>query len=235
MADLIPVLLSIGSLAVVLSTVPFSLAAIGYRRRDNGLAFLLLVTGLGVWNAMFVAQLLSPRPIIQIFFLALSVVGAVLTGLGWLLFASTANSTPSYLSIRTVYAVIGVLGGIDIILAITAPVHSLYWEIGSLGPGNSAFARFDPAIGYWFHTVLLVGLFSAGTVLFADSWRKEPGSRYPVAYTVCGTITVLAVLGSNILTPGGLGIASIIAGSLSTIGWLQASRGRPLAWLRNLE
>ena len=83
---------ALGSLAVA-TTVPYLVAAIEYRRRDNGLAYLLLVAGVGVWNAMTVVQLLTPDPLVKVFFLGLSVVGAVQAGLGWFLFATTASST----------------------------------------------------------------------------------------------------------------------------------------------
>lgn len=231
-AGLFTLLLAIGALGGVLTTIPYSLAAISYRRRDNGLAFLLLVSGVGIWNLMFVAQLLSPEAIIGLFFLALSVVGAVMAGLGWLLFASTASSTPEILSRRAVYAAISVFGGIDIVLAITAPVHAFFWQLATTSLGPQGFPAVQPEIGYWLHTGLLLVLFGAGTALFVSTWRGQAASPYARAYTVAGTIMVVAIVGSNLLAPGGKGIASIVAISLTTIGWLQASRGDPLDWLR---
>lgn len=228
----ITLLLAIGALGGVLTTIPYALAAINYRQRDNGLAFLFLVAGVGVWNLMFVAQLLSPEPIIGGFFLALSIVGAVQSGLGWLLFASTASSTLDALSRRDVYATVSILSGIDIVLAVTAPVHSFFWQLPTAAAGPQMFATVQPEIGYWLHTGLLVVLFGAGTALFANTWITQSNSTYPRAYTVAGTVTVVAILASNIFAPGGLSVASIVAVSLTSIGWLQASRGQPLAWLR---
>lgn len=234
MVDTQPVslLLAIGAIVGVLSTIPFSLAAINYRQRDNGLAFLLLIAGVGVWNLMFVAQLLSPDPIIGGFFLALSVVGAVQSGLGWLLFASTASSTTNLLSRRDFYAGVSILSGIDIVLAVTAPVHTFFWQLPTASSGPQSFAAVHPELGYWLHTGLLVVLFGAGTALFAETWWSQPESTYPRAYTIAGSLTIVAIVGSNLLAPGGLGVAPIVAVSLSSVGWLQASRGQPLAWLR---
>lgn len=231
----VPLLLAGAALTVAVSTVPFSLTAIDYRRRDNGLAYLLLVAGVGVWNAMFVAQLLSPEPLVQVFFLALSMVGSVLAGLGWLLFATTASSTANSLTRREVYAASGVLGGLDIVLAVTSPVHTFYWQIEPFASISPEFAVIVPGLGYWFHTGLLVLLFGAGTALFADSVRNRPGDRYVRAYVVTGTATTLAILGSNAMAPGGLGVAPIVGATLTTAGWLQATRGRPLAWLSALR
>lgn len=224
--------LAIAAIAVVISTIPFAMAAISYRDRDNGLAYLLLVSGVGIWNAMFVAQLLSMEPLIQAFFLALSVVGAVLAGLGFLLFATTARSTSDYLSHRGVYGTAGVLGGLDIVLAVTAPVHQVYWRL--LPPDTTAisFAAVEPGIGYWLHTGLLVLLFGVGAALFLDARQGSIGDIYSLAYVVAGVGTAFAVIWSNAMAPGGVGVASIIAVSLTAVGWLQASRGEPLAWIR---
>ena len=224
--------LAFGGLLAVVSTVPYSLTAIDYRQRDNGLAYLLLVIGVGVWNLMFVAQLLSDDPVVEVFFLGLSVVGAILSGLGWFLFSTTASSTSTALDRRWVYASVGVLGGIDIVLAVTTPVHRVYWRAAPASVDAAGFAVIVPAVGYWFHTALLVVLFGAGTALFAASAQRRPGDRYPRAYAAAGVASVLAVLGSNGLAPGGFGVAPIAAMGLTTVGWLQASRGDPFAWLR---
>ena len=229
---LLTVLLAFAGMLAVVSTVPYTLTAIDYRRRDNGLAYLLLVIGVGVWNLMFVAQLLAPDPIVAVFFLGLSVVGAIQAGLGWFLFATTASSTTGALDRRPVYATVAVLAGIDIVLAVTTPVHTIYWRAASTGAATGEFAAIEPVIGYWLHTAFLVVLFGAGTVLFADSSRRRPGDRYPVAYALGGVVTVLAVVGSNVLAPGGFGVAPIAAMALTTVGWLQASRGDPFAWIR---
>lgn len=228
--DPLTAVLAFGGVLAVVSTVPYTLTAIEYRQRDNGLAYLLLVIGVGVWNMMFVAQLLSPDPVVEVFFLGLSVVGAIQSGLGWFLFATTASSTSSVLDRRGVYGAVGILGGLDIVLAVTAPVHTFYWQTAATS-GTAGFATIVPGIGYWLHTGLLVVLFGAGTGLFADTWRRRPGSRFARAYVVAGTATVVAVLGGSVLAPGGFGVAPIVAMSLTTIGWVQASRGEPLAWL----
>lgn len=227
--------LAIAAIAVVLSTVPYSLIGIEYRDRDNGLAYLLFVIGLGVWNAMFFAQLLSTDPQVKVFFLGLSVVGAVQSGLGWFLFASTASVSADIFRRRDVYAGVGILGGLDIIFAVSTPVHPFYWQPASIEAGIFGFAAVEPAIGYWLHTALLVGLYGAGTALFWIAWREDSDARYPRAYSLAGVATVLIIGGSNVLSPGGLGFSPLAAASLTTIGWFQASRGEPLAWLRSLK
>lgn len=221
--------LAIGALVAVVSTVPYMLTAIEYRRRDNGLAYLLLVTGVGIWNLMFAAQLLSTEPIIAGFFLGLSVVGAVQSALGFFLFATTASSTSSALDRPSIYGVVGVLGGLDIVLAVTTPVHPFYWEVVDMTPGG--FAVIDPAIGYWLHTGLLVALFGSGALLFAEAAQRRPVDQFPRFYAVGGILTAVAIVGSNFLAPGGLGVAPVSALVLTSIGWIQASRGNPLAWL----
>lgn len=228
----VTVLLAIGAIVGVVSTIPYTLAGITYRQRDNGLAFLLFVSGVGIWNLVFVAQLLSPEPLIGVFFLALTVVGSVQAGLGWLLFAGTASSTINVLSRRDVYALVSVFGGIDIVLAVTAPVHTFFWQLPTASIGPQGFVAVQPALGYWLHTGLMVVLFGAGTSLFAYTWANHVETAYPRAYAVAGAATVLAILASNTLAPGGLGIAPVTAVSLTTIGWIQATRGQPVAWLR---
>lgn len=228
------VALALGTLTVAILSVPFALAAIDYRQRDNGLAYILLVAGVGVWNGMVFAQLLTPEPLVQVFFLALAVVGAVLAGLGFFLFATTASSTPEYLSRRSVYAVVSVLGGLDIVFAVTAPVHQFYWSAVHVEFDAYGFAIIEPGIGYLLHTALLVLLFGAGAVLFMDAWLNEPEDLYRLSYVVAGFATLVAIVGSNLLAPGGLGVASIAAGSLTSVGWLHASRGQPMAWVRGI-
>lgn len=234
MAPFITGLLGIAAIAVALSTVPYLLIGMEYRDRDNGLAYLLFLIGVGVWNAMLFAQLLSSDPLVQVYFLGLSGVGAILSGLGWFLFASTASATANIFRRRSVYVGLGILGGLDTILAVTTPVHAFYWQPASIQAGALSFAAVDPAMGYWLHTTLLVGLYAAGTVLFWTAWRQNPDGRYPRAYSFAGLVVVLAIAGSAILSPGGFGIGPHTAASLTTIGWLQASRGEPLAWLRSL-
>lgn len=214
-----------------ISTYPFVATAIAYRRRDNGLAYILMVLGVGVWNGMFVAQVLSDEPLVQTFFLALAVVGGLLGGLGWFLFAGTASSTPFVPNERTVYGVAAVLVGLDVALAVTAPIHDFYW-VTATGTSTS-FASIGPRIGYWLHTQLVVLLFAAGTVLFAVAWREGRSVEYARAYTVAGSATVFAILASNVITPGGLSIGPVMAVSLTSIGWVQARRGRVLGTLRD--
>lgn len=226
--------LAIAALAVVLSTLPYSLIGIEYRDRDNGLAYLLFVIGLGIWSAMTFAQLLSTNPQVKGFFLGLAVVGAVQCGLGWFLFASTASVSADIFRRRAVYAGVGILGGLDIIFAVSTPVHPFYWNSALIDVGPSGFAAVEPAIGYWLHTALLVFLFGAGTAIFWIAWRDDSDAGFPRAYAFAGVAVVVIVGGSNVLSPGGLGVSAVAVASLSTIGWFQASRGEPLAWLPSL-
>ncbi|MFB6360620.1 MAG: histidine kinase N-terminal 7TM domain-containing protein [Halobacteriales archaeon] len=220
----VALILAIAAGAVAISTIPFGLVAISYRRRDNGLAYLLLVLGIGIWNALFIAQLLSLDPEIQGFFLSLSVVGAVLAGLGFLLFATTASSTANYLSRRSLYAILGLVAGLDIVFAVSAPLHSFYWRVLGGGLSTITFSQIEPGLGYWLHTVFLALLFCGGAALFQDSWWAGPGNRYTLGYFAGGVGTALAIVLSNLLAPGGMAVGSILAVSLSTVGWLQASR-----------
>lgn len=219
-----------GSGLAAVSTYPFVATAIAYRRRDNGLSYILLVLGVGIWNGMFVAQLLAERPIVQTFFLALAIVGGLLGGLGWFLFAGTASSTPFIPNERMVYGGAAVLVGVDIALAVTAPVHTFYWVPAVEAP--SSFVVIAPRVGYWLHTQLMVLLFAAGTVLFGMAWREGQSYEYARAYTIAGAATTFAILASNVFTPGGLSIGPVMAVSLTTIGWVQARRGRVLGRLR---
>ena len=124
----------------------------------------------------------------------------------------------------------GILGGLDIVLAVTTPVHSLYW-IGASG-GATEFAVITPAVGYWLHTALLAGLFVAGAWLFVGAWQRGTNVEYSRAYAMVGLLTAVVLVGGNVLAPGGSGVAAIVAAVLSTIGWVQASRGSPLPRLR---
>lgn len=226
-------LLALSALAS-LAVYPFVATAIAYRRRDNGLAYILLVLGVGVWNGMFAVRLFAAEPLVRTFFLALALVGALLAGLGWFLFAATASSTPVVPNERAVFGAAAVLVGIDITLAVTAPVHDFFWVAVSTPGASPTVASVAPRLGYWLHTVLLVLLFGAGTALFSTAWRAGEQVRYSRAYTVAGAVTVGAIVGSNVLAPGGLTVAPLAAASLSTIGWVQALRGRVLGGLRGL-
>lgn len=220
------------SLVAVASTIPYTMTAIDYRDRDNGLSYLIFVAGVGIWNAMVVVQLLTPEPTVKLFFVALSTVGAVVAGLGWFLFATTASSTDDRFDRQWIYGVVSVLGGVDIALAVIAPVHDIYW-VGATG-GLYEFAVVTPAPGYWFHTVVLAGLFAAGGWQFARAWQRGVNVGYTRAYVVGAAVTAVAVLLSNGAIPGGPNAGPIAAASLTTVGWVQASRGRALARLRAL-
>lgn len=228
----IPWLLAGGAVVTVVSTYLYLMTAIAYRQRDNGLAYIVLIMGVGIWNGMFAAQLLNSRPIVEGFFLALSMVGALLAGLGWFLFASTASSTPRMPRQRLVYGTVGFLVGLDITLTITTPTHSLYWVLPESTASALTFAVIAPNVGYWLHTQLLVALFGAGSVLFAVAWLDGVDVQYTRAYAVAGVTTAIVVVGSNALFPGGTSVAPLVAVSLTTIGWVQAQQKRSFGSLQ---
>lgn len=220
--------LAVGGLIVALSIYPYTATAIAYRGSDNGLAYILLVMGVGVWNAMFAAQLLDPETLVKGFFLSLSIVGASLAGLGWFLFAGTASSTTTIPRHRLAYGLAAILVGVNIFLVITSPTHELYWQSLSAASTTASFTEIEPHLLYWLYTLFLAGLFGAGTLLFCEAWRAGISPAYTRAYTVAGTVTVLAILGSNVVAPGGVSIAPLAGATLTTIGWIQANDGRPL-------
>lgn len=213
-----------------LATAPFVATAIAYRRRDNGLAYIVAVIGVGVWNGMFAVRALTGQPLVRTFFLSLALVGGLLAGLGWLMFAATASSTPDPPSQRLLFGGAALLVGVDIALVVTTPVHDVYWV--PLEASAAGLAAVSPRIGYWLHTLLLGLLFAGGTALFAAAWDRGSGLPFSRAYAVAGTTTSVAVVGSNLLAPGGLPVAPLAAASLTSIGWLQARRGRVLPWFR---
>lgn len=226
-------LLVAGAIGVVISTYPYLATAIAYRQRDNGLAYIVLIMGVGFWNGMFAAQILTSEPLVESFFLSLSIVGSVLAGLGWLLFASTASSTPAIPRRRLVFGSAAYLVGIDIVLTITSPTHFFYWTVPS-DPGSTwMFAVVTPNTGYWLHTQLLVLLFGAGALLFAIAWSDGIDTRYTKAYTIAGTATAAMIAGSNILLPGGVSLAPLVAALLTTIGWIQAQQKLPSSVLQS--
>lgn len=233
-ARLVLYLLVFGAFIAVFSMYPYVATALEYRQRDNGLAYILLVLGVGIWNGMFIAQLLTARPVIKGFFLALVIVGALLAGVGWFLFAGTASSTPNLPYSRPVYGIFAVLIGLDIVLAVTAPIHAFYWRLPS-ETTTSLFAVIEPHAGYWLHTALLVLLFGGGTLLFAVAWRDGVNVHYTRAYTVLGALLVAAIGAGNVLSPGGFSVAPPVAVGLTTTGWLQAKRGGLLELLRSLS
>lgn len=226
------VTVAVGSSFAALTVYPYTATAIAYRGSDNGLAYILFVMGVGIWNAMFAAQLLDADPTVKGFFLTLSVVGASLAGLGWFLFAATASSTIEVSNSRLAYGIAALLAGLDISLVMTNPAHERYWELLSTG-GASPFVAIDPNPLYWFHALFLVALFAAGSALFAEAWHTGIKPEYSRAYTIAGAVTILAIVGSDVVAPGGASIAPIVAASLTTIGWLQATRGRAFSTIRS--
>lgn len=219
-------LLGLASLFGLLSTYPFTASAIAYRHRDNGLAYLVMVMGVGIWNGMLVAQLTTTDPAVTEFFFTLSTVGAVLAALGWFLFATTASSTTSAFTHRTVYGTVAILVGIDIFGLVTAPVHSMYWVVAVDQASLLSLAEIVPTIGYWYHTVLLVGLLGWGGLLFHDAWRAGRNVRYMHGYVGVTSVLIIAIIGSVHVAPGGSTLAPVVAVGMTSIGWMQAERGR---------
>lgn len=236
-AQLLSVSLAVGAGLIVFTTYPYLATAIAYRNRDNGLSYIMFLMGIAVWNGMVAAQVLDPRPIVKGFFFSIATLGALLAGLGWLLFASTASSTPLLPRRRLVYRAVALLVGTDIALAITTPAHSLYWNVPADPAASMAFTVIVPHFGYWLHTALLTALFGAGALLFGIAWRNGTDVQYTRVYAVAGFATAAAILGSNVLLPGTASIAPLIGGSLSTIGWVQARQKqylripRPYRWI----
>lgn len=224
-SESIALFLGAGAVLAVLTTYPYLATAIGYRRRDNGLAFIVLLMGVGIWNGFFAAQLLTGDSQAAGYFLSLSMVGALLAGLGWFLFASTASSTPAVRSPKLVYGLLATLVGIDISLLVTNPVHEMYWVLPSVPAGSPAFAMITPMLGYWVHTVLLVSMIAGGLWLFGSAWLTGTDSRYTFGYTIGALLTAVAILGSSIVVPGGWSVAPLAAVGLTSIGWIQAERG----------
>ncbi|WP_226481401.1 histidine kinase N-terminal 7TM domain-containing protein [Natrinema amylolyticum] len=238
-AQLISATLATGAVLVVLTTYPYLATAIAYRDRDNGLSYIVFLMGVAVWNGLFAAQVMDPRPIVKGFFFSIATLGAVLAGVGWLLFASTASSTPSLPYRETIYRLVALLAGLEIALAITNPAHALYWQIAGGSSDSLAFTVIDPNVGYWIHTAFLVALFGAGTVLFGLAWRRGTDVRYTRSYAIVGAATTAAIVGSNVFFTGTASLAPLVAGSLTTIGWVQAQQKRylqlprPYRWIGN--
>lgn len=224
-------LLMSGAILGALTTYLFVATGITYRHRDNGLAYILFVLGVGVWNGIFAVQFLSTDPVVNQFFLSLSMVGALLAGLGWFLFASTASSTPTLPAERIVYRITAVLVGTAITFVITTPVHSLGWQMAA---DQSVVSAISPQLGYWLYTGLLASLFGGGFCLFAAAWHNGESIAYTRSYTVAGFVTVIAILGSNVFAPGGLSVAQLVAVLLTTVGWLQAKRWSGFRLLRGV-
>lgn len=225
-------LLGAGAVLGVLTLYPYLATSLSYRRRDNGLAFIVLLMGVSVWNGFLAAQLLTAEPRIAGYFLSLSMVGALLAGLGWFLFASTASSTPELASARPMYALVATLVGIDIVLLVTNPVHEWYWSLPGGAIEQTAYAVVDPMPGYWLHTLLVLTLFVGGLWQFWLAWGSGTDSRYTAGYTVGSLVTVVALFASNLLVPGGWTVAPLAAVGLTSTGWVQAQRGEVIAVLR---
>ena len=68
LGQLLSVLLIAGAGLIVLTTYPYLATGIAYRDRDNGLSYILFLMGVAVWNGLFAAQALDPRPIVKGFF-----------------------------------------------------------------------------------------------------------------------------------------------------------------------
>lgn len=238
--QLLSISLIAGAGLIVLTTYPYLATGIAYRDRDNGLSYILFLMGVAVWNGLFAVQALDSRPIVKGFFFSIATLGAVLAGLGWLLFASTASSTPRLSRRRLVYRVVALLAGIDITLAITTPTHSLYWTVRDTQPVSLAFTGIVPNVGYWLHTVFLTALFGVGAALFGHAWKNGTDVAYTRLYTIAGFVTAAAILTSSLVLPGTTSVAPIAAGSLTTIGWIQAQQKRylrlprPYRWLSEL-
>lgn len=227
--QLIDLLMMGGAVIGVGSMYLFVATAIDYRHRDNGLAYILFVLGVGVWNGTFGTHFLARDPVIDQFFLSLSTVGALLAGLGWFLFAATASSTPNLPARRPVFGALAVIVGFGIAVAMTTPIHGLYLQVDAVG-GSSGVGY---GVGYWLHTALIAGLFGAGALLFATDWHGSDPVHYPRWYASLGVLAALAVVGSTGLAPAGVSVAPLVATSLTTVGWLQAKRWSGLEALRN--
>lgn len=226
--------LAVGAGIAVVAVIPFMMTAIAFRQRDNGLAYIMFVLGIGVWNGMLIAQLLTPRPLIKGFFFSLSIVGSLIAGLGWFLFAGTASSTPPVQNQQVIYGALGILVGIDIAAIVTAPAHTFYWVLLPAVSDPAGYVAISPRIGYWLHSLLLSALFAGGTALFASVWQAEQNVRYTRAYSLIGTVTVASIAGSAYLAPGGFSVTPLLAGVLATVGWIQARRGRVFQFVRGV-
>lgn len=219
---LVDLLMVVGGIIGVGSMYLFVATAIDYRHRDNGLAYILFVLGVGIWNGMFATQFLVTDPVVEQFFLSLSIVGALLAGLGWFLFAATASSTPDLPARRPIFGAAAVLVGVSIAIAMTTPVHGFSLQVDTAGHGP--IGTVDYGVGYWLHTALIAGLFLAGAVIFASAWHGTQAGRYLRWYASLGVLTALLAVGSGGFAPPGVSVAPLIATSLTTVGWLQAKR-----------
>lgn len=102
------------------------------------------------------------------------------------MFAGTASSTPPVPNQNLLYGTAAVLIGIDIVLAVMVPVHTVYW---TAGPGGTAtpFTVIVPQVGYWVHMLLLAALFGGGAVAFAAAWRAGSAFDTPLRMPPSGS------------------------------------------------
>lgn len=218
--------IALGTVIVLLSTYLYTATAIAYRRRDNGLAYLLFVMSVGIWSGMFAAQFLSADPLIDQFYYSLSIVGASLAALGWFLFAATASRTPPIPRQRVVFGGAAILVGLHIAAVVTAPIHEFYWTVPTEPGHQGPFTAIRPTVGYWVGMQLLGSLFAAGSLLFGISWERGFKGRYNQGYILVGGGTATVLFVSSVFAPGGFLLALFFAFNLATIGWLQAQRVR---------
>lgn len=211
-----------GAFAALVAVGPGLRTAIAHRESDNGLSFGVLAIGVAIWSGTAAFRPFAPEPMTQAYFFLLSLVGASVAGLGWFLFASTAHSTPSTLSRPPVYAAVALVVGVDVGLVVTTPVHGLYW--GGLAETTTVFGTTAvvATAGYWAHTLLVAGLFTAGVWLFARSRGPRRDRRCALAYAGNAAAVTLAVVASNVAAPGSGAAAPVLASGLLVVGVVQA-------------
>lgn len=213
----------VGIVAAGVAAGPGIRTALSHRGSDNGLAFGLLAGGVVIWTLTGVGQLLAHEPLIQTYFLLLSLIGASVTSLGWFLFASTARSTPTQLSQRLIYLGVALAVGLNVGLIVTIPIHELYWRglADAASMGEPSLRAVAP--GYWIHTLLIAGLCLAGSWLFANAMGTHQDRIHGVAYASCGIAVTVSILMGNVTTPGSGMLAPILAAGLVCIGIRQAT------------
>lgn len=212
----------LAGLASLVAVGPGLRTAIAHRESDNGLSFGVLAIGVAIWGGAAAFRPFTQEPMTQAYFFLLSLVGASVAGLGWFLFASTAHSTPATLGRPAVYAGVALVVGANVGLVVTTPIHGLYW--GGVAEITTAFGTNAvlPTTGYWAHTLLVAGLFAAGTWLFARSEAPPRDRRYALAYAGCAAASALGVVGSNVAVPGSEVVTPVVAAGLIAVGVAQA-------------
>lgn len=215
---------ALGTIAVVVAAGPGLWTAITHRDSDNGLSFGLLTVGVAVWNGTTILQVLAQEVAVQTYFLGLSLVGTAMTGLGWVLFASTAHSTPRHLERRSVYVLAALAVGLHSGIAVTAPIHELYWSGIADAIAAYGVTTVIATTGYWVQLAAMIGLFGVGSWLFALPPQRSTERRYSMAYTGCGIAVALTLLVSSAMAPGAGVLAPLVATGLVVIGVVQAAR-----------